>query len=408
MRWTTRRLLGAALTVAPALAGCNLFDVSNPGPIADVNLNVPAAVPGLVTGMSADLSVALGNLQEISGIAGDDIWHGGSYTAQGLWVRGILNPDDMDGDWARMQRARWVAEDGIRRMQSLSGYTYGEDTHSARANLFAGFANRMLGEHVCFAVIDGGPEEDYGLHFSRAEEYFTEALRIATAINNAPLRNAALAGRAQVRAAQGNWAEAAADAALVPASFVFNAIFSTNSNREQNDFVAETWVRREYSVYNSPWAQVFGDVRVPWDTVKTSSGAIQTGQDGRTPYFRQRKFGTLDADVPLAKGTEMLMIRAEAALRSGDIGGAWTLLNEQRAYYGMAPLAVPATVDEAWPVFRVERGAVLWLEARRFFDLRRWQAESGPAHHSFLDNRDKCFPTSTEERRANPNIPDTP
>jgi hypothetical protein len=194
---------------------------------------------------------------------------------------------------------------------------------------------------------------------------------------------------------------------LVPTNFVHNAIFSTNSSREQNDFVSETWGRREYSVFNSPWAQVFGDPRVPWDTVKTSSGAIQKGQDGRTSFFRQRKFTTLDVEVPLAKGTEMLMIRAEAALRiDHDLPGAWTLVNQQRAFYGMQDLAVPATEADAWPIFQQERGAVLWLETRRFFDLRRWQVESGPSHHAFLDSRDKCFPTSTEERRANPSIPD--
>lgn len=78
MRTTTRILLTAALGGILPLAGCDLFNVTNPGPISDENLDVPPAVPGLVIGMSADLSVALGNLQEISGIASDDIWHGGS------------------------------------------------------------------------------------------------------------------------------------------------------------------------------------------------------------------------------------------------------------------------------------------------------------------------------------------
>src|SRR2546427_1112837 len=43
------------------------------------------------------------------------------------------------------------------------------------------------------------------------------------------------------------------------------------------------------SLYNTNWAKVFNDARVPWDTIKTSNGAIQTGQDGKTPFFRQRK-----------------------------------------------------------------------------------------------------------------------
>lgn len=396
---TTFRALATGLLLASA--GC---DITNPGPIPDADLNVPAAVSGLVTGMSADLSVALGPLQEISGIVGDDMYHGGSYTAEGLWNRGVIRPEDMNGNWARMHRARWVAEQGIQRMKQIDGYTYGGDTFSARANLYAGFANRMLGEHMCQAVFDGGPAENFQAHFSRAEAFFTEALTVATAINNTGLRQAALAGRAQVRAAQGKWSEAAADAALVPNTLVYNALFSTNTTRENNSFVAETWVRREYTVFNTQWATTFGDPRVPWDTLKTSSGAIQKGQDGKTNYFRQRKLQTLGDDVALAKGADMRLIEAEALLRSGDLAGAWAKVNAARAIYSMAPLAVPATAAAAWPVFQKERGATLWNETRRFFDLRRWNAEPSPIKNTFLDARDKCFPISLEEQNANPNL----
>lgn len=399
MRTYVRTLAILALTAG--LAGC---DVTNPGPLPDEELSVPEAVPGLVTGMSADLSVALGPLQEISGIAGDDMAHGGSYTDEGLWYRGILLAEDMNGNWARMHRARWVAESGIERLKEIPNYTYGKDTYSVRANLYAGFANRLLGEHMCKAVFDGGPEGDHKTHFSRAETYFTEALNLATAINNTALKNAALAGRAQVRAAQGKWADAVADAGLIPTTFSFNAAFSTNSSRENNSFVAETWVRREYTVFLTRWAQVFGDPRVQWDTIKTSSGAIQKGQDGKTNYFRQRKFNDLGSDVALAKGQDMRLIEAEALLRSGDIAGAWAKVNLARASYNMALSPVPGNLTDAWTVFQHERGATLWNETRRFWDLRRWNAEPPPIKNTFLDSRDKCFPTSKEEVDANPNI----
>ncbi len=403
MRNNVRTLAIIALTSGSlALAAC---DVTNPGPIPDEVLNVPEAVPGLVTGMSADFSVALGPLQEISGIVGDDMAHGGSYTAEGLWWRGILRAENMNGNWARMHRARWVAEQGIVRMQNgIAGYTYGKDTYSARANLYAGFANRMLGEHMCQAVFDGGPAEDYKNHFSRAETYFTEALNVATTINNTSLKQAALGGRAQVRAALGKWSEAVADAALVPTTFSYNSVFSTNSSRENNSFVSETWVRREYTVYLTPWATVFGDPRVQWDTIKTSSGAIQKGQDGKTNYFRQKKFTDLGTDIPLAKGQEMRLIEAEALLRGSDIGGAWAKVNLARAAYGMAALPVPATAAEAWPLFQKERAATLWNETRRFYDLRRFQTAAPPMKIGFLDGRDSCFPVSQEEADANPNI----
>ncbi|HEV2149337.1 MAG TPA: RagB/SusD family nutrient uptake outer membrane protein [Longimicrobiaceae bacterium] len=386
------------------LAACgDFFEVTNPGPIEDEKLNSADAVPGLVAGMSSDLSIRFDDLIMLNSVAADELAHGGSYTAPGLFYRGRIRPEDVNFHWAGMQRARWVAENGIERMKNIPNYRYGTDVHSARANLFAGFSNRTLGENVCFAVIDGGPKQDFKVHFSRAEAQFTEALRIAESIKNRELTNAALAGRASVLAWQGKWDQAVQDAAQVPTSFVINAVFSENSARENNDLVVETHERREYTVYNTQWASVFRDPRVPWDTVYTAARRIQNGQDGKTPFFRQKKMGpSRGADIALAKGTEMRMLQAEAALRKNDIEGAFALINEQRKFYGMAPLTAPATLAEAWKTLQKERGAVLWLEGRRFWDLRRWFEESGPAHNAFLKDRDKCIPISQEEMDANP------
>ena len=125
--------------------------------------------------------------------------------------------------------------------------------------------------------------------------------------------------------------------------------------------------------------------------------------------------GMVTSNHPLASlaGTEMLVLRAEAALRNNDIPGAIGLLNQARAVtvlmgrtVGSLPaLSVPATLAEAWSILHYERGATTWLENRRFWDERRWFAETGPAHFDFLNGRDKCIPISDEERRANHNVP---
>jgi hypothetical protein len=224
---------------------------------------------------------------------------------------------------------------------------------------------------------------------------------------------AAYGGRASVRAWLGDWTGAVADAQQVPTSFVYNAIYSANSTRERNELAQETGVgRREYTVYNTPWAQVFNDPRVRWDTVKTSSGAIQNGQDGRTPFFRQRKFPELTSDIPLVKGTEMQMLRAENELRNGNIPEAFNRINAQRTQFGMAALTPPATPAEAWRVLGRERGAVVWLEARRLWDLRRWYNQGGDARAMVLERiptfetRAKCIPISEAEMQTNPNLRD--
>jgi hypothetical protein len=48
-----------------------------------------------------------------------------------------------------------------------------------------------------------------------------------------------------------------------------------------------------------------------------------------------------------------------------------------------------------------ERGAVLWLEGRRLWDLRRWLASG---RNTALQGRSTCVPISLEEIGANPNL----
>lgn len=402
----TKRALLVALAGALTTVGCNGFlEVTNPGPIADESLFTPDAVPSLVTGMSADYSNILDEITRITSIAGDESGHGGSYTAEQIWVKGIIRPEDVNGLWAAMHQVRFESESGVERMKGMTGFNYNASALAARANMYAGFANRQLGETTCEAVFNNGPAQDYKTYFTRAEGHFTEAIRIASAATSATdILNASYAGRAAVRVSLGNWAGAVADAALVPTNFVYLGYFSTNSTRENNSLVQETYVRREFSVFGSQWAQVFKDPRVPWDTIKTTSGSIQKGQDGLTNFFRQAKYKDLGSDIPVAKGTEMLMIRAENALRSGDLAGAWGFINQQRAVYGMTALAVPADVATAWPILQKEKGAVVWLEGRRLGDLRRWNAETGPAKNTFLESRNKCIPISMNEIQTNPNL----
>lgn len=393
-----------ALALACLTGACEFLDVSNPGPIADANLNKAEAVPGIVAGMSGDLSDALDDLIFDNSIMADELVHGGSYTPEGLFYRGIIREEDVNGLWADMHTARWTAEQGIERIRTVLKERFETNSNVPRAFFLAGSANRTLGENVCTTAIDGGAEQPNTVHFERAEPYFTEAIRLATAQNNSALRQAAHGGRASVRAWLGRWAEAVQDAQQVPTAHVTSALYSANSGREQNYLYQETHVRLEITVYNTFWANV-KDPRVPWDTLFDASGTKpRNGQDGRTPHFRQRKYPSFDTDIPLVKGTEMRMLEAEAKLRSNDIAGAFELINTMRAFHSLPALAAPATLPEAWQTLHRERGAVVWLESRRLWDLRRWNAETGAAHNSFLTSRDKCIPISRNERLSNPNL----
>ena len=404
MRTRMSRL--GAVAGALALAACgDVLEVRNPGPIPDEDLNRPDAVQSLVNGMSLDLSRAFDPLTQGTAIMADELYHGGSYAAEGLWNRGIINPEDVNGVWGSTHRARWVAESGIERLKTILGQQeFDRSPFVARAYVYAGIANRTLGELFCDAVIDGGPREAHTVHFTRAAGQFTEAIRIAGAVTPTAVRDSLLrvayGGRASVRAWQGKWAEAAQDAAQVPTAYVFVAFYSLNRAIENNDVAFETQLtggRREYTVFNTQWANVTDDPRVPWVTTTAN------GQDGRTRFFRQMKYPNLDSDIPLVKGTEMLILRAEERLRAGDVAGAVQRINDVRTFPRL-PAVAATTAAQAWPILQKERGATIWLESRRFWDLRRWNAEPAPIKSTYLDTRDKCIPISENEILANPNL----
>src|SRR5690606_19764448 len=125
----------------------------------------------LVVGMSFDLTQSLDSRLQESVLAGGELWHGGSYDF-GTIPRGMLADEDeyWDGAYGSMQQARWVAEQGLKRIFDVLGPTeYEQNPDVARAYLLAGFANRQLGEIQCVSTIDGGPQVPNTEHFVRAD-----------------------------------------------------------------------------------------------------------------------------------------------------------------------------------------------------------------------------------------------
>ena len=362
-----------AIGFVSTLTSCKL-DVSNPGPVQDSDLNTASAMPALVNGMGGDLSNAMGNYITRGSLAALELVHSGNFAAERKFYAGTIGAEDVGGDWARMHTARWTAEQGLERMKTELGTNFETNANTPRAYLYAGFANRLLGENVCNAVIDGGPSQPNSVHFVRAESLFTRALTLARAQNNTALANAALGGRATVLAWQGKWAAADADAALVPSAFRHNAIFSTNTTRENLDIANQTITRREVTVWNTVWV-ADRDTRVLYDTVKTGT-AITKGQDGATNFFRQRKYLTLGDPVALVRGAEMLLIRAEAALRSNDVTNTMSFINQERATYTL-PALTATTVADAWTILQRERISVRSTLSMRSVTVRTFSDASG-------------------------------
>jgi hypothetical protein len=430
---TLNRVLSIALVAGTAttVSACGdifSFDTEAPGRIADGDLNTPDAIPGIVAGMSYDLTQAIdGALQEVM-LGGGEIWHGGSYDF-GTYPRGILKqtPEDWDGEYGTISQARWVAEDGLRRMAAILEGTdqFERSPFVARAYLLGGFANRMMGELQCTGTVDSGPEVPNTEFFTRADSMFSRAIQVGGAAGFDEVVEAAYGGRASVRAYLDQWALAVQDADEVAIDFQYDAIFANVPGAVSNDFVFETTSRKEFTVFTSfldggraasepievlvngvPETRFHAptDPRTPWQIIVDGTGEIEKGQDGETDFYQQLKYLTQDDNIPLTKGVEMLMLKAEERIRAGDIPGMVGFLNDARAFYGLPDVDTPANDAEAWALMRIERYETLWLEGHKLWDMRRWEVLGGNAPDPFLDGRDECFPISDEEQRTNPNL----
>jgi hypothetical protein len=405
---SVRALLLAALLV---LGGCDVFDVKNPGVVQESDVTSPEGIEPLVVGMSADLSIALDELAIVGAQLSDEMEASGTFEPSRNARAGIIEPDQVDTEWERIQQARFLAEDGLDRLRTVLGDDFGNRKElGARALFFAGISNRILGENFNRVVFDGGAPMSRDSAFTRAIPFFQEAIQVAGDIGNQRLQRAARGGLAQVHMNLGNWSRAVQLADMVPTDFVFSAVYSRNTAREENEVWDETHDLNEISAFGAlaleaknddilqpPFEQ---DPRAPFTFCFFAEGGVEgncpdNGADGATPHVRQEKYPSGDSDIPLVKGTEMRLIEAEAILQQSnpDLSQFAAEINEVRAQYSaLDPTNPPSEVgsldyparpgdprdDDAWSILDRERHLTLWLEARRLNDLARWD-------HPFLN-----------------------
>jgi hypothetical protein len=385
----TTRILAVASILA--LGAC---EVTNPGPVADDNLDQPTVHQAIVNGSGRKLSQAISFIGYTGALAAREIIAGGQTGNGGhdaITQAGQLLPTSVNGHWQFAHMSRWIAEDAIRRFSQLPANSVNAAVW-AEAYVWAGLANRLLGENYCEAVFDGGAKQSNLEYFKRAEKHFSDALAKApTTSAGATMRNAAYAGRASVRVYLKDWTGAVADANQVPLAFRFmvNADVAAEDTRNQIYFVSSNTPYRGYSVFATWFAQYYtdtGDPRVPWGSDATVRFASQQLSGyGPVPWWFQLKYKGNNDDFVAASGREMVLIRAEALLNGGDRQGAMTLINGLRTSLrsdkaGNAAIAPWTATDntQAWTFLKRERGIETWLEARRLGDIRRWKENNTP------------------------------
>lgn len=422
IRFTKNYNIGVVLILFAAISlvvsGCD-FGVTNPGRIQEKDLNTVEGMETLVTGMSADFS----NIYDDIGFTGarlsDELAGSGSYYSTSQLRHGKFDPEDSGFYWEGVQQARFVAENGLERMQEVLGDDFEGNPLTARAYLYAGFSNRMIAENFNRDVINGGEAQPASTTFQRAVGHFENALQQSQAAGEADFETAAYGGLAQVHLGLGNWDKAVQNAGEVPTDFVFEAKYSNNSGRESNEYAYETHNRYEASAYNTLAASRSSgpnDTRVPITdcSVTPEDCSAEVATDGITTMLRQEKLPELGSDMAIVKGTEMRLIEAEAALLDNDLTTAMNKINEVRNYYGLQDTSASEIgelggndLSDAWDILDQERHLTLWLEGRRLHDLRRWDhyfLDGGTVVYEGVTRRASYLPISDSECDANDNV----
>lgn len=421
--------MAACVSSAVALGAC---DVTNPGPVQDEFLALPASQQGLVNGAIRRMSELMGYGTYSMALLSREIFPGGQIGAFGhdvLVQGGHLIPGNDLGYWGDAQQARFIAETAIARFTEAGAPA----NMMYQAHLWAGFAYRVMGEWWCNAVL--GPTDPSDVtpgsyevgtqgYFQRSVDNFTAALGYAATDAE---RFAARAGRAQAYVGLGDWANASTDAAAVTdPGFVFlmeydgleqayyNTLFWANNWTPYGSYSMNfTWAKEQYEADGDPRITVVEDATRPF-AVGSLSGY------GQVPWSNQAKYTTVGADQRLASYWEMRLIMAEAILAQGQpYAGAMTLINEVRTRAGVGmTAATAANATEAWTALKHERAVELFLEGRRLYDERRWMEDGTPGDIDvsstdwntltalFSSNpRSYCLDIPNSERDTNPNVP---
>ena len=398
----------AALTLLPLAACKDILDVDLPGRVPDAALNDPALAPVLVQGAIADFECALANYTTATALLTDEMIDATGWIAVTMWDQRRIFPDNTNlgsancttlgyGVYTPLQTARFQAVDVARRITAFpDGAVPNKSTLLATVAAIEGYAITLLGEGFCEIAIDGGPGMNRAQSLAVAEQRFTTAIGLATGATD--ILNLSRVGRARVRLDLGKLAEAAADADLVPAGFVYNATYSSTNDRRRNRLFFDGQTNLYLSV--DPRFRNLTVGGVP-DTRVRVNAATRNGHDGITPLWLQQKYTSDAAPIAIASWREARLISAEA--KGGQ--AAVDAINELRTASSLPQFsstdanAIKAQVLE-------ERRRELFLDGHRLNDMLRLNLafDTGTTFKGVPYGDTKCLPLPDAERLSNPNF----
>jgi hypothetical protein len=418
----TQAAAAALLTIT--LAGCDeLLKQTAPSRVNADGLAVPANAKLLVDGARAAFGCALQAYATGAGLMTEEMED--TQLAAAAWdydrrawttVLGVAyaeSPCDVGqifGVYRPVQVARYQSDYAL---ETVRGFPDAEVQDKAlllqTAALYAGYSYILLGEGFCTTAVSapievlnasGGAELTSAEVFAVAEARFTEAI----AGPDANIANAARVGRARARLNLDKKAEARADAAAVPAGFVYNVPYNAATSYSQNLLYRR---QKDFVLYGiSPAYRDLTFAGVPDPRVAVTNTGIR-GADGTSIVWAANKYASQSAPIALAKYQEARLIIAE--IDGGQ--AAVDIINALHDAVGLPhftstdPAAIQAQVVQ-------ERSRELFLEGQHFYDIRRLNLPLNPAAGTAYPLKggtygdQRCWPLPDVERFNNPKLRD--
>ncbi len=409
-RWMRATVLTGVAVIG--LASCSM-NVDNPSVIDAGKFNPNNDGTTLALSAQTNFYIAFQSVAMFGGLISEEVWTGAvRLQTNRLAARNFVGTDDINADFfAPLSLAIASNENAVSVL--AKGANASTDLNLATAAMNLGFSLDVMAETMCSGVIQGGPELTDTQLLDTAVTAFTQAITVATAAGpaGAAIVNASNVGLARAYLQMGDFANAAATAALVPPDFVINVVTSAN--------VSTQGVLGNTYHFNSLQGQIIapqlyriGDPRMPIDSTTPCATLNQL------PCVIQAKYTSYGDPIRLGSGLEAQYIQAEAELHgSGATSNALALIAARRAA-GAEP-AYSGGTDTLSVISELlnQRARDFWMEGKKLGDIRRNPSVpltavlADPAGAPFYTTSgggtfgtNLCAPIPPEETNANPNF----
>lgn len=408
-RAVTRTTVGTALLVAAVACSDKFVAVTNPNVIDAATVDPTSGATTLAMSAQQNFATALGWLSLYGGWFTEEANVADTFPTRnefGFRLISDLNGSLQSEVWAPIS----LAVASAKTVLDLTLPNPTTNINYARAATFRGFAIMQIATDFCTGSLSSGAELTTAQLLDSAIVYFTKGMDIGKAnasTDGNALANAALVGRARAKLQKGDKAGASADAAAVPAAFVFNLQMTDdagNRTRLSNRLYQYTFDRQSISV--APWYRT-NDPRVPY----LAPGVTKLQGQDAVPggFYEQKKFSAYNTPLRLASKLEADYVAAEA----GDATAQLVVIAARRAANGQAAYAGASDAASVLAELYNQRAFDFFLEGRRLGDYRRspasvksMTAANGvyfkPGYSNVGTNT--CYPLPRAERDNNPNM----